>query len=131
MTTMVMQFFDASSGILEKGDIQVKEKKKLNEDRILLCRNCKHQIANESDRIFINESHSHTCKNPSGFIFTFGCFSDASGCISTGTASYEFSWFAGHSWQIVICANCGIHLGWLFRNTSQFYALITNRLISQ
>ena len=131
MTTGVLQFFEATTKYLEKKDTRVKKKRETENERTLLCRSCKHLITDESDRITVNQSHTHTCKNPSGLIFTFGCFRDAPGCVISGTASYEFTWFAGYAWQIAICANCGIHLGWRFRNSDQFFALIINRLISQ
>lgn len=131
MIANLLQFFEASSGYLEKQDIKVKKKQKTGDNRVLLCKSCKHLITNESNRIIINQSHLHTCKNPSGLTFTFGCFSEAPGCIASGPASPEFTWFAGYTWQILICANCGIHLGWCFRNSDQFFALIIDRLTNQ
>lgn len=131
MTVAVWQLFEATSGYLEKVNTAVKKKQKTRNDKILLCRNCKHQITKESNRIIINQSHLHTCKNPSGFTFTFGCFDDASGCIASGPSSSEFTWFSGYAWQILLCANCGIHLGWCFHNSDKFFALIINRLTEQ
>ena len=32
-----------------------------------------------------------------------------------GTATVEFTWFAGYSWQIPLCGGCGNQLGWLFQ----------------
>ena len=131
MTATVLYLFEASSSYLEKKDVKSRKKKKHGEDHILLCKSCKHPVTSESNRIVINQSHVHTCKNPAGLVFTFGCFSEAPGCIASGSTSFEFTWFTGYSWQIVICANCGIHLGWSFRNEDLFFALITERLISQ
>jgi cereblon len=28
--------------------------------------------------------------------------------------STEFSWFPGYAWQIAICSNCHLHIGWKF-----------------
>jgi len=95
----------------------------------LRCRSCEHIITDDSQRISIQDSHSHNRANPSGFEYQFQCFSDAPGCTACGQATYEFTWFPGHKWQIVVCNGCGEHLGWFFRGESTFYGLITSRLI--
>lgn len=131
MSAIITQFFEASPDLLETKETRTKKKQKTGEDRSLLCGNCKYMVTSEDDRIIINESHMHTCKNPAGLIFTFGCFRDAPGCISSGQPSFDYTWFVNHSWQISICSNCGNHLGWLFSNSEKFFALIIDRLITR
>jgi hypothetical protein len=100
------------------------------ENRWIVCRQCEQRLTRPSERIPVNGSHSHTFANPSGVVFEIGCFRMVSGLQFIGPPSYEFPWFAGHSWQIVICSACQTHLGWWFRGseTNQFFGLILDRL---
>jgi hypothetical protein len=78
----------------------------------------------------VGGSHNHTFANPNGVVFEIGCFNLVTGCSFIGPPSYEFPWFAGHSWQIAICSTCQTHLGWIFRGQGgvQFYGLILDRI---
>ena len=97
--------------------------------RRLRCHACNHEVTDESERISINQSHSHIRTNPGGFEYHFQCFGNAPGCSVFGQTTHEHTWFAGHRWQVAICGHCGEHLGWLFRGESSFYGLISNRLV--
>lgn len=96
----------------------------------IVCRQCLQRLTRPSERTVVNGSHRHTFANPSGVVFEIGCYRTASGLALIGPPSYEFPWFAGHSWQIAICSTCQWHLGWLFkgRGGSQFFGLISDRL---
>jgi hypothetical protein len=100
------------------------------EERWIVCRQCHQRLTRPSERTAINGSHTHTFANPSGMVFEIGCFRLVSGLGFIGPPSYEFPWFAGHSWQIVICNICQAHLGWCFRGSEsrQFFGLILDRL---
>lgn len=100
------------------------------QERWIVCKQCQQRLSRPSERIQINGAHSHTFANPSGVVFEIGCFRMVSGLHFIGPPSYEFPWFAGHSWQIVICATCQTHLGWCFKGpgSSQFFGLILERL---
>lgn len=98
------------------------------EDRWIVCRQCQQRLTRPSERVEVNGSHLHTFANPSGMVFEIGCFRMASGLSFIGPPSYEFPWFSGHSWQIVICSTCQTHLGWCFQGHSRFFGLITDRL---
>lgn len=70
--------------------------------------------------------------NPHGLMFEVGCFRQAPGCAVIGGSSEEFTWFAGHRWQVAICARCGLHMGWLFRDIAQgsaFWGLLLPHLV--
>ena len=101
------------------------------EERWIVCRQCRQRLTRPSERTDINGSHTHTFANPSGMVFEIGCFRLVSGLQFIGPPSYEFPWFAGHSWQIVICSVCQTHLGWYFRGQGayQFFGLILDRLL--
>lgn len=96
----------------------------------LRCHSCENIVTDESQRISVENSHSHNRTNPSGIEYHFQCFGHAPGCSTIGTPTGEFTWFTGHKWQIAACNGCGEHLGWYFRGKSSFYGLITSRLIS-
>lgn len=101
-----------------------------DEERWIVCRQCLQRLTRPSERTSVNGSHSHTFANPSGIVFQIGCFRMVRGLNFIGPPSYEFPWFAGHSWQIVICSVCQSHLGWCFRGpgSDQFFGLILDRL---
>jgi len=99
--------------------------------RLLVCVRCRHPITSEGDRIDIDGLHEHTQINPHGVVWSFGCFARAPGCVPTGGRSHEFTWFAGHAWQIEHCGGCGRHLGWHFTSTARgFHGLIVGRIVT-
>jgi len=77
----------------------------------------------------MNGRHLHAFFNPAGIAFEIRCFRLVPGAIPRGNPSAEFTWFSGYRWQIVLCATCQSHLGWLFTSDSAFYGLIATRLI--
>ena len=101
------------------------------EERWIVCRQCQQRLTRPSERIQINGAHSHTFANPTGVVFEIGCYNMVSGLQYIGPPSYEFPWFAGYTWQIVICGACQMHLGWYFKGSGsgQFFGLILERLI--
>jgi hypothetical protein len=100
--------------------------------RAILCAACRHPVTAESERIEVQGAHEHTCRNPYGFVYRFGCFRRAEGCTAVGAATGEWSWFAGHAWRIALCGGCRKHLGWVFRSAEGdgFHALVLDRLVA-
>lgn len=94
----------------------------------LCCARCGHVITRERDRTTVNGRYTHTRVNPSGFVFHFGCFARAEGCLVVGPPTIEASWFPGFAWQYAMCAECKTHLGWSFRGESDFLGLVLDRL---
>ena len=101
------------------------------EERWIVCRQCQQRLTRPSERTQVNGAHSHTFANPTGAVFEIGCFRMVGGLHYIGPPSYEFPWFAGYTWQIVICGTCQTHLGWCFKGarSTQFFGLILERLI--
>ena len=97
--------------------------------RGILCRACRARITDASQRIEVAGQHAHTFFNPAGIVFHVVCYASAPGCAPVGPATDEFSWFAGHRWQILVCAACAEHLGWQFLGASRFAALIDERIV--
>ncbi len=99
--------------------------------RRVLCRECLHPVTREQDRTEVHGAHQHTFANPSGVVFTIGCFQFADGCGAAGSPSEEFTWFRGFSWRVAVCTACLAHLGWLFSAASgaAFWGLILDHLI--
>lgn len=129
--TFTGYWFDTtSSDLLE---LEKTEHKSSTTDRgkRLRCRLCEHVITFENQRVFVEGNHEHIRNNPHGYEFHFECFQNAPGCSTFGEVTAEHSWFRGYKWQIAICAECGEHLGWLFRGETSFYGLISVRLIME
>lgn len=98
---------------------------------LILCRECLQPVTRERERLAVDGAHRHTFANPYGVVFEIGCFRRAPGCAYAGASSGEFSWFAGYTWRVALCAACLIHLGWVFQSTGgdRFHGLILERLI--
>lgn len=103
-------------------DIENKECKKL------YCTFCKNYITELDNAVEVDGEHTHTFSNPAGFTYTINCFQYAPGCQIIGESTSEHTWFNGYEWQIAICGSCSEHLGWLFSNEKDFFALISDRL---
>jgi len=127
-------------GCLLKGDISGRidpcledesEQRIVDKKWQILCGQCSQVITDDSKGIVVNGTHEHTFTNPHGIIFQIGCFSDASGCISAGQETEQWSWFKGFNWKIVYCAGCSAHLGWVYIRSGKitFYGFILNRLL--
>ena len=99
-------------------------------DPALLCIGCRSVITSKQEAIEITGAHCHTCTNPHGFTYTLGCFAQAPGVSTGGPKISADTWFFGYRWQIAICAQCQLHLGWLFSGPDVFYGLILNRLLT-
>ena len=102
----------------------------LADGKQLLCRVCANPITRPEAAIDVAGAHQHRFSNPAGQAFTIGCFGSAPGCRAEGKAWRQYSWFPGHTWQVVICGRCACHLGWRFQGRTHFYGLITKKLRS-
>jgi hypothetical protein len=99
------------------------------DDDAIRCAACDHRITERAYRIEKSGAHEHTFVNPHGFVYHVGCYAAAPGCIQNGDPQTAFSWFPGWTWQIVSCARCRTHLGWIYRcSGEQFHGLITTAL---
>jgi hypothetical protein len=102
----------------------------IQDEKVIVCASCNSHITDPTKQIIINQSFNHIFANPHGHVFEIGCFSQASGSVSSSISSNEFSWFVGFSWQICICRYCSGHLGWVFSSdTKHFFGLILEKLI--
>ena len=73
--------------------------------------------------------HVHRCTNPAGLTFEIGCFREASGCVAVGEPSLKWTWFPGCRWQVALCRQCSLHLGWRYTGEDAFFGLILDRLV--
>jgi hypothetical protein len=101
------------------------------EEPYILCRQCHQAITRPEERIVMQGSHRHTFANPHGIVFEIGCFKSVRGCGYAGSASDEFTWFAGYRWRVCFCSMCLTHLGWIFGSKAGdiFHGLILDRII--
>ena len=104
---------------------------KTEEERYILCRQCRQAVTHPSDRMVKKGAHRHVFANPGGIVYEIGCFRSVRDCGYAGQATIEFSWFPGFTWRVVFCGSCLTHLGWVFESpvTDRFHGLILSRLV--
>ncbi len=97
----------------------------------LCCSACGAAITSAEVRSEQAGRHEHLCANPEGVLFRIGCFAQAPGCVPFGRPTSRWTWFPGYRWQVALCARCGVHLGWRFRDGggSSFFGLILDLLV--
>lgn len=61
----------------------------------------------------------HHLKNPHGREFEVMTVTNLTNYKTHGPKVAEHSWFPGYSWQIIVCAHCGHHIGWRFDRLEQ------------
>ena len=101
----------------------------------LLCRDCG-QLVTSREQAFSPDGQGpeRVFFNPVGLVMRILTVRHARGLGRVGGRSDEFTWFAGYSWQVAICAACGQHLGWLYeamgeRSPAVFWGLLLDRLV--
>jgi hypothetical protein len=105
---------------------------RVDDDRRVYCRACAGFVALSQARLSVNGAQEHSFVNPEGLMFRIGCFAEAPGLSPLGEPSSHWTWFTGFSWQAGVCAGCGTHLGWSYRNASlRFVALILDRVVER
>ena len=120
-----------------ESDIAILEKEteepEPEDEKYIICRQCRQAITRPDDRIAMQGAHRHTFANPHGIVFDIGCFKNVMGCGYAGAASDEFTWFSGYRWQIAVCRGCVTHLGWRFASSGgdSFFGLILQRLLEE
>lgn len=109
-------------------ELDTVDERSIGEDDVkILCGACGHQLAEGSSKTDPDGAHRHVKVNPHGHVFHIACFHPVPGADAIGKPSAEFSWFSGYRWQIALCGECGVHLGWKFSGDGAFTALIEGR----
>ena len=94
----------------------------------LVCASCGHPVTTVSERIEVRGRHHHDFPY-FGSVVRLGCFRNAPGCVGVERISHGYSWFRGYSWQIQLCRNCYIQLGWKYMSQEDgFYGLVFKML---
>lgn len=93
------------------------------------CIACGLTITDREQSRLISGRHVHRCTNPAGLTFEIGCFREAPGCTAVGEPTLEWTWFAGCRWQVALCRQCSLHLGWRYTGDEIFFGLILDRLV--
>lgn len=123
---------DTVSGLKIKHHLYPEQDLLKNRRGLLICRACQNPVTHKSNEIAVNGQANHVFTNPSGTIFNISCYNAAFGALAFPVESTEFTWFAGFSWSICICATCKTHIGWRFSNKkTTFFGLISNALIEK
>ncbi|HSR61851.1 MAG TPA: cereblon family protein [Gammaproteobacteria bacterium] len=124
----VLQFLDTSGSEYLDVELVDREKQATGRKKHIRCRSCHAPVTDESERVTVAGKHVYVRANPAGIEYEFGCFRAAEGCTAFGNATAEYTWFPGYRWQVSVCRQCGIHLGWLFSGQDRFFGLILSQL---
>ncbi|MFH1122299.1 MAG: cereblon family protein [Pseudomonadota bacterium] len=90
----------------------------------LVCASCGHLVTRVSEKIDFRGRHHHDFPYY-GHVVRLGCYRNAPGCVGVERISNGYSWFRGYSWQIQLCRNCHIQLGWKYMSQDDsFYGLV-------
>ncbi|ELP86248.1 hypothetical protein EIN_112720 [Entamoeba invadens IP1] len=80
------------------------------------CKSCKEQgnetVFAKTNQIFSEKQKNHV--NQFGYTFSVTTVETADNLIEVSEPNPEFSWFEGYNWQIIVCVQCGTHVGWKF-----------------
>ncbi len=95
------------------------------EERVLRCGRCGAELA-DADHVVPASRRAYM--NPHGLVREIVVVSLARNLAGDGERHTEFSWFPGHTWEIVYCAGCQAHAGWRFEGPSTFYGLLVEAL---
>lgn len=109
-------------------EVTVESDTEVAPDNTVRCAACGHDVTDRRLAIEVSGSHWHRCRNPAGWSFQIGCFSDAPGCSSDGSATDHATWFPGYAWCFAPCGSCGTHLGWWYLGRDTFVGLIVSRI---
>ena len=106
-------------------ELEASDEEKIETEKLIICRICNNIITRPSNILGVEGEHIHTFKNPDGVVYRIGCFKKAPGCIPVSEPTYDYTWFSGYSWSVVVCAKCLNHLGWHYSSgTSGFFGLV-------
>ncbi len=125
------RFDDELEVELEEDVFEQEEEELLGKESDLFCKFCGKKITNYKFAIDVNGKFKHICVNPHGILFEIGCFSKAYNCNGIGQSTYEFTWFPGYAWKILVCSGCLSHLGWQYSGPDIFYGLILQNLTEE
>ena len=122
--------FDKASGWQTEKKSVIKDQ--LAHEKGIYCSSCDTRISGRAHAISVDGAHRHRFFNPAGVEFEIVLYRDA--LVHTyGPAIEEYTWFAGYTWQVVLCTNCQTHLGWRYRRSDSpdFYGLITGQIFEK
>lgn len=110
-----LTYLEKSLSLFDQGD-------KMEEWR-LVCASCGHLVTMVSEKTELRGRHHHDFPYYGGVV-RLGCFRHAPGCVGVERISSGYSWFRGYSWQIQLCRNCYVQLGWKYMTQDDsFYGL--------
>ena len=123
--------FDKSGGGQTVKSIQ-SQLQEQDEDKGVFCASCQALLSRHDQAIEFAGGHRHCFTNPLGVEFEIALFRDVS-CTRYGSLTLEYTWFAGYTWQNILCPSCHCHLGWCYRRSHSpaFYGLITDRILEK
>jgi len=94
----------------------------------LVCASCGQPVTTVSEKIEVRGRHHHDFPYY-GHLVRLGCYRHAPGCVGVPRISNGYSWFRGYSWQIQLCRNCHVQLGWKYMSQDDdFYGLVFKTL---
>ena len=97
------------------------------------CRRCGTAVS-DTDALFPKDGEGavRVFSNPYGLLCEILTLRRAENLVAVGPPTWEFTWFAGYAWEIVLCQGCQTHLGWRFSGDGEpreFWGLLRDGLV--
>lgn len=98
---------------------------------VIVCKLCRHRLADADLMHNINGKIEHEFTNPFGIVHRFRSYNDAPGCKIQGSREAADTWFLGYTWRICTCGKCDTFLGWLFEANDSFFGLLISKITQE
>jgi hypothetical protein len=98
---------------------------KFGKDDVLRCLGCGIDLADAKDVV---PASRRPYMNPLGIVREIVVVFRARNVVGAGQRHHEFTWFPGHTWEVIGCAGCRRHVGWCFEGPSRFHGLLVEAL---
>jgi hypothetical protein len=103
------------------------------EHEALRCRDCGSEIADIADICSIGGAPTlQHFANPAGALWEILTVRKARGLVADIQAYGSFTWFPGYTWRAVACADCRLHMGWMYEGAQTppvFFGLVRGHLV--
>ncbi len=86
-----------------------------NPDRAIRCRRCDQAVGSHAQVFAFRAARAvQVFPNPSGQMMKILTIRATHHLTAVSVPTTAFTWFDGYAWTVMVCARCGLHLGWQY-----------------